>query len=285
MKRNSFVFYRSFYEAIQDLPTEDRLEIYDMIMEYGLNGNVLENCTAVGRAVFKLIKPQLEANNKRYLNGKKGGNPNFEKGKSNPYYFDQNFKQKDNQKITETLPKDNREITTTLPNVNVNDNVNVNVNVNDIISTDYNKENNTTSSIKKENKEFSFEKNKKNENDYEKIKDLWNSICTSMPRVNTLSPIRKNKIKLRINENGLKEKDWAEKEKFFTEVFTKMQNNDYFSGNNNLNWKADIDWIFRNDNNIIKVLEGNYNWAKNRKKNSNEKNRSRQYTNEDYWKT
>jgi hypothetical protein len=33
--KESFVFYRSFYEAIQMLPSEDRLQIYDAISELG----------------------------------------------------------------------------------------------------------------------------------------------------------------------------------------------------------------------------------------------------------
>ena len=67
--RDGFIFYRSFYEAISDLDNEQQLEIYQAIAKYSLNFEepILSGVTAT---IFKLIKPQLEANNKRYTNGK-----------------------------------------------------------------------------------------------------------------------------------------------------------------------------------------------------------------------
>ena len=71
--RDSFIFYRSFYEAISDLSNEQQLEIYQAIARYSLNFEepILSGVTAT---IFKLIKPQLEANNKRYVNGKQPKN-------------------------------------------------------------------------------------------------------------------------------------------------------------------------------------------------------------------
>ena len=119
--RESFVFYQSFYEALKELPDNVRLKLYDMIAVYALTGEE-SDCSGIEKAVFSLIKPQIKANNQRYLNGCNGGKP---KGKSNP-----KNNEEDNQEITETKPKRNRKITK--PKPNENDNVNVNVNVNDI---------------------------------------------------------------------------------------------------------------------------------------------------------
>lgn len=69
------MFYRSFYEAIKDLPKDIQGEIYEAIMEFGLNDNELENMKPVTRSIFTLIRPQIEANKRRYENGKKGGRP------------------------------------------------------------------------------------------------------------------------------------------------------------------------------------------------------------------
>lgn len=108
IERDGFVFYNSFYDAIKSLDDPNiKWKIVEAICEYGLNGNEIE-LDAISRMAFNLVKPQLDANNKRYINGKKGGNPNLVKGQPNPYY-------KDNQKITKTLPRDNQEITKTLP--------------------------------------------------------------------------------------------------------------------------------------------------------------------------
>lgn len=73
--RDSIVFYRSFYDAIKNLPRDIQGEIYTAIMEYSLYGNETDNLKPISRSVFTLIKPQIDANNKRFENGRKGGRP------------------------------------------------------------------------------------------------------------------------------------------------------------------------------------------------------------------
>jgi len=67
----SMVFYKSFYDAINELPEENRYEILKAIIEYGLLG-VEPKLMGIPNAVFLLIKPQIDANNKRRENGKYG---------------------------------------------------------------------------------------------------------------------------------------------------------------------------------------------------------------------
>lgn len=109
--RDSIVFYRSFYEAVKDLPAEQFKACVKAIMDYGLDGIVPETC-GIEKTVYLMAKPQIDVNNKRYLNGTKGGRPITKKEPS------------DNQNITESYPCDNRPVTKAEPNVN--DNVNVN---------------------------------------------------------------------------------------------------------------------------------------------------------------
>ena len=94
--RDGFVFYRSFYEASKPLNKDDKLALYESIFEFGLNQNETKREPMVN-AMFMLIKPQLEANNKRYENGKNGGRPLKEKTETKP---------KHNQSITKTEPKE-----------------------------------------------------------------------------------------------------------------------------------------------------------------------------------
>lgn len=75
MERDSIIFYRSYYEAIQGLPKEIQLEVYTAVMEYGFNGKSTEDLKPVARAVFLLIKPTIDKNNARFRNGKRGGRP------------------------------------------------------------------------------------------------------------------------------------------------------------------------------------------------------------------
>ena len=101
--RDSVVFYRSFWEAIEKLSDEDKLKSLNAIIEYGLNG-IEPDASGVAAAMFLMAKPQIDANNKRYQNGTKGGRPIT---KSEP---------NNNQNITKPEPKENVKV-----NVNVND--------------------------------------------------------------------------------------------------------------------------------------------------------------------
>jgi hypothetical protein len=73
--RDGFIFYRSFYESIKELPKEIQAEVITAIIEYGLNGLMMEDLSAFSRSILSLVKPQIDANNRRFANGKKGGRP------------------------------------------------------------------------------------------------------------------------------------------------------------------------------------------------------------------
>lgn len=72
MDRESFIFYRSFYEAIKCMPQDVQAEIYPAICEYALFGKMPKNLSDMARAMFTLIKPNIDVNTTRYENGKKG---------------------------------------------------------------------------------------------------------------------------------------------------------------------------------------------------------------------
>jgi len=119
MERESFVFYRSFYEGIKELPRDIQGEVLTAIMEYGLNGVTTENQKPITKAMFALIKPQIDANNQRFDNGKRGGRPKADCNQTET-------ETKPNHNQTETKPKPNHNQTETKPEPNVNDNVNDN---------------------------------------------------------------------------------------------------------------------------------------------------------------
>lgn len=72
MARDSFIFYRSFLEAIKCMPAEVQAEIYPVIVEYALNGKEPKGLSDIAKGVFILIKPVMDANNARSEGGKKG---------------------------------------------------------------------------------------------------------------------------------------------------------------------------------------------------------------------
>ena len=88
--RDSFVFYKSFAEALAYVDDAARLKCYDAIVKYALYGEEIE-LNGVPKVVFELVRPQIDANNKRYEDGKKGGRP-----------------KKDVAKATKSLAKDSK---------------------------------------------------------------------------------------------------------------------------------------------------------------------------------
>ena len=111
MERESFVFYKSFFEALSCLDKDAKADCFDAIAQYALYGEETD-ISGAAKAVFVSVKPQIDANNRRYANGCKGGKP------------------KANQNVTKTEPNPNQSVTKTEPNVNDNDNDNDNVNEN-----------------------------------------------------------------------------------------------------------------------------------------------------------
>ncbi len=109
--RDSFIFYGSFYEAISCLDDATRLQCYDAVASYAITG-IDPELNGVAKAIFALIKPQIDANNKRYNNGCKGAEYGKKGGRpvtKNPIGVnDENPKETPNEKENE--------------NVNVNEN-------------------------------------------------------------------------------------------------------------------------------------------------------------------
>jgi hypothetical protein len=68
--RDTTIFYRSFYEAIKELDIQHQQQLYNGIFEYSLDFKE-QNFTGVCKTVWTLIKPQLDANLKRFENGSK----------------------------------------------------------------------------------------------------------------------------------------------------------------------------------------------------------------------
>ena len=102
MKREAVLFYKSFDEAISMLSDEDQLKAYRAIMRYGLYGEE-PSVDGVAGAIFLLAKPQIDANNRRYENGKQGGRPK----RTDDNEKDNSNKAKDKQENTDKKPNEN----------------------------------------------------------------------------------------------------------------------------------------------------------------------------------
>lgn len=116
--RESFIFYKSYAEQLRKLPDEQFATIMKAIFDYAFAGEEV-TLGVIESVIFGLIKPQIDANNVRYENGKKGGRPKTET-KSEQNQTGSKQKPNENQNITETKANES----TLKPNENVNVNVN-----------------------------------------------------------------------------------------------------------------------------------------------------------------
>ena len=99
--RDSVVFYRSFYEAVKDLPPEEFKESVQAILDYGLDDKPPDKQGTIAHTVFSLVRPQIDANKRRLKNGcTSGKEPNR------------------NQTRTKTEPNCNQTVTKPEPNPN-----------------------------------------------------------------------------------------------------------------------------------------------------------------------
>lgn len=121
---------------------------------------------------------------------------------------------------------------------------------------------NQVTTIKEGKKERKEEYNKSPKGDYESrtpdsvfitIRELYNSVCGSYPRLVKMSDARKKAINARF-KTGYTLDD-------FQTLFEKAEASDFLKGANKRNWSATFDWLI-SDTNMAKVLDGNYDTRK-----------------------
>jgi len=81
--KTGVVYLASFHEAIRPLQDNDRLKVYDAVLDYGIYDALPEELPAHLQGYFALMKPNIDTAKNRYNaaveNGKKGGRPPKEK--------------------------------------------------------------------------------------------------------------------------------------------------------------------------------------------------------------
>ena len=121
--QNSFVFYDSFRDSVEDMEDNDRLAFYEAIFDYALKGELPTNLSKELARLFKLVRPQIDANIKRRKDGKKGGRPSKKNNSSPDESIEKNYEK------TSGFEQENHRLENKKPNVNDNVNVNDNANV------------------------------------------------------------------------------------------------------------------------------------------------------------
>lgn len=271
-QRNTFIFYRNFRDILKECPKDLRCDLYDAISDYALDFIEPNFTDGMAKALWLSLKIALDANIKKWRDGHKGGNPNFAKGKKNPYYQDKEAEittalpqdnPTHNPTITPPQPqKDNHEITTALPQDNLSNKVNKNIsnkkkytNVNSqkeetISSMSFDGANDARHPSEQEERSKVAMVKKACDIDFNKLAEYFNSKLPSngMPQVRSITPKRKAAILAREKEHG---------KNAIIQVIDNATESSFLNGDNNIGFVASFDWIFR-PNNFLKVLEGNY---------------------------
>lgn len=136
-------------------------------------------------------------------------------------------------------------------------------NCNTEIEKEIEKEKEIEIEIETENK-----KNSKNHSDlrpdYEAVANTFNEICTTLPKIKTMTDKRKKTIKAWLKQESTID---------FIEFFNLVNESDFLSGRNGKWDKCCFDWCIKPENRI-KILEGNYNNKENQTKQETEDERN-----------
>lgn len=94
--RKQFTFYRSYYDAIQELPKKDQSALILAVCAYALYERAPTGLSPAASTAFKLIQPTLDSGRKKSVNGAQGG------ALSKPYSKQSESKSKANRKQNES---------------------------------------------------------------------------------------------------------------------------------------------------------------------------------------
>lgn len=81
--------------------------------------------------------------------------------------------------------------------------------------------------------------------------ELWNIFASNygLVKIEAISDSRRSKFNTRIRHQSFD----------FPKILDKIRTSAHLKGDNSQQWKVTFDWIFENDKNYLKIIEGNYN--------------------------
>lgn len=109
--RKQFTFYKSYYDAISDLPKKDQSALILAVCAYAIYEEPPKGLSIAASTAFKLIKPTLDSGRKKAENGSMKGKANESKDEANESKTEaKKSKMEANAKQGEAASKKEREI-------------------------------------------------------------------------------------------------------------------------------------------------------------------------------
>ena len=251
---DSFILYTSYYALIEGLTDEQLGQLTRAIFLYARDGEVI-NLEPVVRMAFAFIKDNIERNQDKYQ-------AKCEKNRQIALERERKKREAREKAVNTNVHERTR---TCENNTNVherspydNDNDNEYDNDNDVSKETDNKpskEGIQSASVKTE-APGGGKVSKSQKIDYAAVKEYWNrkhdETKSAMPPITLMTENRKVMVKARVRQcNG--------DVKTLYRVIDSAMASDFMNGNNKHGWLGKFDWIFGNEQNFAKVLEGNFN--------------------------
>ena len=252
---DSFILYTSYYALIEGLTDEQLGQLTRAIFLYARDGKVIK-LEPVVRMAFAFIKDNIERNQDKYQ-----------------------AKCEKNRQIALERERKKREAREKADNTNVHERSrtcenNTNVHERSPYDNDneYDNDNDNEYDVSKETIEPSKEGilsasvkteapaggkvSKSQKIDYAGIKEYWNrkheETKSVMPPITLMTENRKVMVKARLRQCK------GDVKTLYRAIDIAMAS-DFMNGNNKKGWVSKFDWIFGNEQNFAKVLEGNFN--------------------------
>jgi hypothetical protein len=257
---DSFILYTSYYAIIEGLTDEQLGKLMRAIFIYARDGEVI-NQEPTLRMAFAFIKDDMERNQAKYNEKREKLRANAQK-RWQKKQLDANAEeqQQKHTKAYKSMQLDaNAEIALHNDNVYDNEYVNDNVDDSDVSNeTDIlepSKEGILSASVKTE-APAGGKVSKSQKIDYAGIKEYWNrkhyETKSVMPPITLMTENRKVMVKARLRQCK------GDVKTLYRAIDIAMAS-DFMNGNNKKGWVSKFDWIFGNEQNFAKVLEGNFN--------------------------
>lgn len=250
---DSFILYTSYYALIEGLTDEQLGQLTRAIFLYARDGKTI-NLEPVVRMAFAFIKDNIERNQDKYQ-----------------------AKCEKNRQIALERERKKREAREKAGNTNVHERTRTcenNTNVHERSPYDNDNDNDNDNDVSKETNILEPSKEgiqsasvkteapgggkvSKSQNiDYAAVKEYWNrkhdETKSAMPPITLMTENRKVMVKARVRQ-------CKGDVKTLYRVIDIAMASDFMNGNNKHGWLGKFDWIFGNEQNFAKVLEGNFN--------------------------
>lgn len=249
---DSFILYTSYYALIEGLTDEQLGQLTRAIFLYARDGKTI-NLEPVVRMAFAFIKDNIERNQDKYqakceknrqiaLERERKKREAREKA-GNTNVHERTRTCENNTNVHERSPYDN-------DNDNEYDN-----DVSKETDIEPSKEGIESASVKTE-APGGGKGSKSQKIDYAAVKEYWNrkhdETKSAMPPITLMTENRKVMVKARVRQ-------CKGDVKTLYRVIDIAMASDFMNGNNKHGWLGKFDWIFGNEQNFAKVLEGNFN--------------------------